>query len=75
MLRLRNIQVRRFASSQTNNDGYEQLTQLGRKIGLSASPDEAELEKVPNQHPDSDYCARFTCPEFTSLCPVTGKLA
>jgi len=73
MLRLKNIQFRTFASSQKKSDGYDQLTQLGRKIGLSAAPDEAELEKVPNQHPDSEFCARFTCPEFTSLCPVTGQ--
>ncbi len=40
---------------------------------LPASPDEAVLEKVPNPHPDTLYLARFTAPEFTSLCPVTGQ--
>ena len=49
------------------------LKQLGEHSPLPASPDEAVLERVPNPHPDSDYCTRFTCPEFTSLCPVTGQ--
>lgn len=38
-----------------------------------ASPHEAELEAVPDPYPDSDYLVRFTMPEFTSLCPVTGQ--
>jgi 7-cyano-7-deazaguanine reductase len=38
-----------------------------------ASPEEAVLERVPNPHPDTLYLARFTVPEFTSLCPVTGQ--
>ena len=49
------------------------LTQLGRPTGLPASPDEARLETVPNPHPDASYLVRFNCPEFTSLCPVTGQ--
>jgi 7-cyano-7-deazaguanine reductase len=51
----------------------EHLTQLGRSAALPASPDEAALERVANPHPDSLYLARFTAPEFTSLCPVTGQ--
>ena len=47
--------------------------QLGRPVSPPASPDEAELDRVPNPHPDTDYVARFTAPEFTSLCPVTGQ--
>jgi 7-cyano-7-deazaguanine reductase len=47
--------------------------QLGRHVPLPASPQEALLERVPNPHPDTNYVARFTCPEFTSLCPVTGQ--
>jgi 7-cyano-7-deazaguanine reductase len=49
------------------------LTQLGRKVPVPRSPDEAVLESVSNPHPDSDYVVRFTAPEFTSLCPVTGQ--
>ena len=46
---------------------------LGQHVAMPASPDEAELERVPNPHPDTNYVARFTAPEFTSLCPVTGQ--
>ncbi len=46
---------------------------LGRHAALPASPDEARLERVPNPHPGTAYLARFTAPEFTSLCPVTGQ--
>jgi 7-cyano-7-deazaguanine reductase len=49
------------------------LTQLGRPTALPASPDEAVLERVANPHQGSLYLARFTAPEFTSLCPVTGQ--
>jgi len=51
----------------------EQLTRLGHETPLPASPDEAVLEKVANPHGDTDYLSRFNCPEFTSLCPVTGQ--
>ena len=46
---------------------------LGRPVKLPVSPDRAILDRVRNPHPDSDFVARFTCPEFTSLCPVTGQ--
>jgi 7-cyano-7-deazaguanine reductase len=46
---------------------------LGRETVQPASPDDAKLDRVPNPHPDADYVARFTCPEFTCLCPVTGQ--
>ncbi len=36
-------------------------------------PDEAVLERVPNPQPGKHYLVRFTCPEFTSLCPITGQ--
>jgi 7-cyano-7-deazaguanine reductase len=47
--------------------------QLGRPTVIPASPEVAVLDRVPNPHPDTLYVARFTCPEFTSLCPVTGQ--
>ena len=47
--------------------------QLGQTVPLPESPDVAVLDAVPNPHPDSDYLIRLTCPEFTSLCPVTGQ--
>lgn len=46
---------------------------LGQQTDQPASPDEAVLERVPNPHPDTRYVARFTVPEFTSICPVTGQ--
>jgi len=49
------------------------LTQLGKPTPLPKSPDEAKLEAIPNPHPGSDYSVRFTAPEFTVLCPVTGQ--
>lgn len=49
------------------------LKQLGKKSAIAGSPDKAVLEYVANPHPDVDYVIRFTCPEFTSLCPVTGQ--
>jgi 7-cyano-7-deazaguanine reductase len=48
-------------------------TLLGQNTSLPASPDEAQLERVENPHKDTNYVARFTAPEFTSLCPVTGQ--
>ena len=47
--------------------------QLGRQTALPDNPDTATLDRVPNPHVDTDYVARFTCPEFTSICPVTGQ--
>lgn len=52
---------------------YESLHMLGAQTQLPASPDEAVLERVENPHPQVDYLIRFSCPEFTSLCPKTGQ--
>ena len=52
---------------------YEHLTQLGGRADLPATPEAARLETVPNPHPGTIYLVRFACPEFTSLCPVTGQ--
>jgi 7-cyano-7-deazaguanine reductase len=49
------------------------VTLLGQAAKLPASPGEATLERVPTPHRDSHYLVRFTAPEFTSLCPVTGQ--
>lgn len=49
------------------------LTQLGRSVAIPASPEVATLERVPNPHSTQRYLARFTAPEFTSLCPITGQ--
>jgi 7-cyano-7-deazaguanine reductase len=52
---------------------YSGLTQLGQPTRIPARPEEAVLERVPNPHPGTRYCVRFVCPEFTSLCPLTGQ--
>ena len=49
------------------------LTQLGASTPLPQSPEEAVLERVPNPQPGETYVVRFTQPEFTSLCPLTGQ--
>jgi 7-cyano-7-deazaguanine reductase len=49
------------------------LTQLGHLAAGFDSPQAAVLERVPNPQADALYLARFTAPEFTSLCPVTGQ--
>ena len=51
----------------------EPLTQLGQSADMPAAPQEAVLERIANPHPGTLYLARFTCPEFTTLCPVTGQ--
>ncbi len=51
----------------------EKLTILGGREAPPPSPDEARLERVANPHTESAYLVRFTCPEFTSICPVTGQ--
>ena len=47
--------------------------QLGQTSAQPGSPEEAQLDRVRNPQAGTDYVARFTCPEFTSLCPVTGQ--
>ncbi|MBU2957134.1 preQ(1) synthase [Paracoccus sp. 1_MG-2023] len=49
------------------------LTQLGADTPLPQSPEEAVLERVPNPQAGTGYVVRFTQPEFTSLCPLTGQ--
>lgn len=49
------------------------LSLLGRNVDLPGSPEDAVLEKVPNGNQGTDYVVRFTAPEFTSLCPMTGQ--
>ncbi|MEQ8195421.1 MAG: preQ(1) synthase [Rhodospirillales bacterium] len=49
------------------------LTQLGHRAAIPASPERAVLETVPNPKKGKKYSVRFTCPEFTCLCPITGQ--
>lgn len=56
--------------SKTDTSG---LTQLGQAVEAPTSPETAVLERVPNGNAGTDYVVRFTAPEFTSLCPMTGQ--
>lgn len=49
------------------------LSQLGQQVEAPTSPETAVLEKVPNNNAGTDFVVRFTAPEFTSLCPMTGQ--
>jgi 7-cyano-7-deazaguanine reductase len=63
-----------MASRRGRPEGrYQGLRQLGAPTAIPGSPEAALLERVPNPHPDKLYLARFTAPEFTSLCPITGQ--
>ena len=55
------------------NTVYDDLKRRGHATAPPASPDAAVLEKVANPEPRATYLVRFTCPEFTTLCPVTGQ--
>ena len=52
---------------------YSGLTQLGATTAMPVSPDAAVIEKVPNPESGMRYLVRFTAPEFTALCPLTGQ--
>jgi 7-cyano-7-deazaguanine reductase len=49
------------------------LTQLGQAVEAPTTPETAVMERVPNGNAGTDYVVRFTAPEFTSLCPMTGQ--
>ena len=55
------------------DENYSGLTQLGHHVEQPASPDTAKLERVANPSRGRNYVVRFTCPEFTALCPITGQ--
>ena len=57
-----------------HNDRKEEgLKALGHKTSYSQAYDPSVLEAFENQHPENDYWVRFNCPEFTTLCPITGQ--
>ena len=55
------------------NRKKEDLKLLGHDASYSTDYDPSVLETFENMHPDNDYWVQFNCPEFTSLCPVTGQ--
>ncbi|MBQ9672179.1 MAG: NADPH-dependent 7-cyano-7-deazaguanine reductase QueF [Prevotella sp.] len=55
------------------NRKQEGLQQLGKKTDYATDYAPEVLETFVNKHPDNDYWVQFNCPEFTSLCPITGQ--
>jgi 7-cyano-7-deazaguanine reductase len=55
------------------DERYAGLTQLGHHTVQPASPDAAVLERVAAPAEGALYVVRFACPEFTSICPLTGQ--
>lgn len=55
------------------NREQDQLQALGTKTEYRDDYAPEVLETFENRHPDNDYWVRFNCPEFTSLCPITGQ--
>ncbi len=57
-----------------NEEETKGLTLLGNKKTVYRDDYAPEvLETFINKHPDNDYMVTFNCPEFTSLCPITGQ--
>jgi len=52
-------------------EGITHLGNQGTKYDFGYTPE--VLEVFENKHPDNDYFVKFNCPEFTSLCPITGQ--
>ena len=57
----------------TNHREDEDLQALGKKTEYRSTYAPEVLEAFQNKHPENDYWVRFNCPEFTSLCPITGQ--
>ena len=61
-------------SDNKNSERLKGLTLLSaNERRYPASPEEARLETFENLYPQNDYVITFDCPEYTSLCPVTGQ--
>ena len=55
------------------NRANEGLKALGSNTTYHNTYNPQLLESFENKHPNNDYWVRFNCPEFTSLCPITGQ--
>ncbi|MBR7017632.1 MAG: NADPH-dependent 7-cyano-7-deazaguanine reductase QueF [Prevotella sp.] len=56
-----------------NTRDQEGLKALGKKTVFADDYAPEVLESFQNKHPENDYWVQFNCPEFTSLCPITGQ--
>ena len=61
-------------SSDRKTEEMGSVSQLGRKhVEYSQDYAPERLETFINKHQENDYFVKFNCPEFTSLCPITGQ--
>lgn len=67
------IRVRDYRNRVQMTELKDQLSLLGRKTEYKQNYAPEVLEAFDNKHPENDYWVRFNCPEFTSLCPITGQ--
>ena len=51
----------------------EGLKSLGKEVRVVSDYNPGILESFENMHKENDYWVRFNCPEFTTLCPITGQ--
>ena len=65
--------VRAIMAKKATRKTSKPALQLGKPVRLPASPEQARLDRVPNPHRGERYLVRFTAPEFTALCPITGQ--
>ena len=69
-----NMWTKKYAGMEINMSREDEgLKQLGNKTKYSMDYAPGVLETFENKHPDNDYFVKFNCPEFTSLCPITGQ--
>ena len=59
--------------AKPNKSASSRELQLGRAVEWPRTPEEAQIDRVPNPQKDTNYVVRFAVPEFTSICPVTGQ--
>lgn len=60
-------------TSGRSKEELQGVSLLGSKTAYKSDYAPEVLESFPNKHPDNDYFVKFNCPEFTSLCPMTGQ--
>ena len=60
-------------TSGRSKEEVQGVSLLGNKTAYKSDYAPEVLESFPNKHPQNDYWVKFNCPEFTSLCPMTGQ--
>ena len=60
-------------TSGRSKEELQGVSLLGNKPAYKSDYAPEVLESFPNKHPQNDYWVKFNCPEFTSLCPMTGQ--